>query len=334
MAISIRDVAAKAGVSVGTVSHVLNGNAAARIAPHTQERVRLAARDLGYRPNRVARSLGRRRSDTIGLLVGGLRNSFFVEILETVESLAREIGYHVLLEAAPSRKGSVVGHIAAQDYWPVDGVLMWSPPDRTLTDILGVPYSNTPVVYLGTSRTDATDWVGIDCEAGGRLAGELLLSRGCRRPAYLSPFAFHIAPYEETRNIGFKAVCQAAGVVPTMMLTSEETRAAGVRAGEQIAALPKNERPDGLFCHNDMIAIGVCCALRRAGLRLPEDIAVVGFDGVEEGLFLEIPLTTVELPIPELCRQGLNRLIHKLGGANEGGTGISLSPVLRPGGTA
>lgn len=335
MAISIRDVAAKAGVSVGTVSHVMNGNAAARIAPDTQERVRRAARDLGYRPNRVARSLGRRRTDTIGLLVGGLRNPFYVEILETVESLAREIGYHVLLEAAPSRYGTFGGYVSPPDYWPVDGVLMWSPFDQTLTDVLGVPYDNTPVVYLGTTRADATDWIAFDYEEGGRLAGERLLERGCRRVAFVAPYNFGIDVPEEPRHVGFKAVCDAAGIPPGMLLTQrEENRAVGVRIGEQIAAMPESERPDGVFCHNDLIAVGVCSGLHRAGLRLPEDIAVVGFDGIEEGLYLETPLTTVELPIPELCRLGLARLIQKLSGTDEVQRGVVLPSVLRSGGTA
>jgi DNA-binding LacI/PurR family transcriptional regulator len=340
MAVSIRDVAAKAGVSVGTVSHVLNGNIAARIAPDTQERVRHIARELGYRPNRVARSLGRRRTDTLGLLVGGLRNPFFVEILETVETMARAVGYHVLLEAAPSLHGTFGGYVTPPDYWPVDGVLMWATFDVGLTDVLGMPYRDTPVVYLGNARSETSDWVAFHYEQGGQLAAERLLSRGCHRIAYISPYAYGIDRHDEPRHRGFKRTCQSAGITPQLLLTGEEeTRAVGVRMGLEIAALPKSERPDGVFCHNDTIAIGVCAGLRRAGLSLPDDIAVIGFDGIEEGLYLETPLTTVALPIADLCQQGLHRLIQKLNDSRENqgamsAEGVLLSPSLREGGTA
>jgi DNA-binding LacI/PurR family transcriptional regulator len=339
MAISIRDVAARAGVSAGTVSHVLNGNQAARIAAETQDRVRRAASELGYRPNRVARSLGRRRTDTIGLLLGGLRNPFFVEVLESLEIESRRRGYHTLLEAAPSLHGTFGGHGLPPDYWPVDGVLMWTLFGRPLTDVLGDAYAETPVVYLGTEQPTHGHWVAFDYRRGGRLAAERLLTRGCRRPAYVTPYAYGVDRHDEPRHIGFHEVWVAAGVEPRMVLTrEEETRAAGVRAGMEIAALPAGERPDGVFCHNDLLAVGVCVGLRRAGLRIPEDVAVVGHDGIEEGQYLEAPLTTVALPVTDFCRLAVDKLVRRLEGANgtgDGGDGgVVLPPALRPGGTA
>src|SRR4051812_10796001 len=105
MAISIEDVAKRAGVAQSTVSHVLNGNTHARIAPATQERVKQAAADLGYRPNRLARSLGRRRTDTLGLMISGLQNPFYVQLMESIERVAADANYQVLLDAPPAHAG-------------------------------------------------------------------------------------------------------------------------------------------------------------------------------------------------------------------------------------
>jgi len=315
VAVSIREVAAKAGVSPGTVSHVLNGNEAARIALTTQERVRQAARDLGYRPNRIARSLGRRRTDTIGLLISGLKNPFFVEVLETAESLAVDAGYEVLLDTAPSVHGTFQTHGKIHSSWPVDGALVWAAGFQNAHNFLGSQAESIPIVYIGSVRDDDTDWVSFDYHHGGRSAAEHLLSQGYRRPAYVSPYAFGEDRHEEPRSVGFKEVCRAAGLETRVLLTNEqETRAAGLRAGTEIAAMPASERPDAVFCHNDPLAIGVYCGLRRAGLRVPEDVAVIGFDGVEDSQYLEIPLTTVRTSGEVLCRRALEILSRRLAG--------------------
>jgi len=315
VAVSIREVAAKAGVSPGTVSHVLNGNEAARIALTTQERVRQAARDLGYRPNRIARSLGRRKTDTIGLLISGLKNPFFVELLETAESLAVEAGYEVLLDSAPSVHGTFKSHGKISSSWPVDGALVWAAAFQDAHDFLGSQADTLPIVYIGSVRADNSDWASFNYTQGGRSAAEHLLSRGYRRLAYVSPYAFGEDRHEEPRSVGFKTVCAAAGLTPRLLLTHEqETRAAGLRAGTEIAMMPASERPDAVFCHNDPLAIGVYCGLRRAGLRVPEDVAVVGFDGVEDSQYLEIPLTTVRTSGEVLCRHALQILSRRLAG--------------------
>ncbi len=315
MAVSIKDVAARVGVSPGTVSHVLNGNKEARIALATQDRVRRIAAEMGYRPNRLARSLGRGRTDTIGLLISGLRNPFFVDVLESAEALALEAGYEVMLDAAPSAHGTYQGHGKLRD-WAVDGVLMWAVSSQSLERVLGTQAAQTtPVVYIGAVRKDDTDWVSFDLYDGGRQATEHLVSRGYRRIAYVSPYAFGEDRHEEPRHLAYKGVCAAAGLKPEfVLLHGEETRAAGLAAGRALAARPASERPDAVFCHNDVIAVGVYCGVRRAGLRVPEDIAIVGFDGVEEAQYLEVPLTTVRTPVDALCRHALNILSRRLNG--------------------
>jgi LacI family transcriptional regulator len=296
---------------------VLNGNKSARIAPATQERVRRAAAEMGYRPNRLARGLGKGRTDTIGLLISGLRNPFFVDIMENAEALALEAGYQVLLDAAPSVHGTYQGHGKILG-WPVDGVLMWAAHYQNLAMYLGPQAQNLPVVYLGSRRDDQTDWVTFDLYEGGRQVTEHLASRGYRRIAYVSPYAFGEDRHEEPRHQAYKGVCAAAGLKPEfVLLGEEETRAAGKQAGLEIAARPAASRPDAVFCHNDVIAMGVYCGLRRAGLRVPDDVAVVGFDGVDEAQYLEVSLTTVRTPADILCRRALEVLSRRLAGDRE-----------------
>ncbi|MBC8134744.1 MAG: LacI family DNA-binding transcriptional regulator [Fibrella sp.] len=311
-AISIREVAARAGVSPGTVSHVLNNNISARIASSTQDRVRSVAIELGYRPNRYARSLGRRKTDTIGLLISGLRNPFFVELLENAEHAALSAGLSVLLDTAPSVQGTYKVHAPIRSAWPVDGALVWSWNVQSAAEFLGTQADSLPLVYIGSTRADESDWVSFDYEVGGQIAAEHLLTRGYKQIAHISPYP-NDRERAEPRFIGCRKACDAAGVSLTEIITDgEETRRAGLRAALEIAALPREVRPDAVFCHNDVLAIGVYNGLIRAGVRVPEDIAVLGFDGIEEGRELPQILSTVHTDTVELTRVAMQLLLRRI----------------------
>ncbi|MBC8141068.1 MAG: LacI family DNA-binding transcriptional regulator [Armatimonadetes bacterium] len=330
--ISIREVAAKAGVSTGTVSHVLNNNVAARIATTTQDRVRMVAREMGYRPNRYARSLGRRKTDTIGLLISGLRNPFFVELLENAEHAALSAGYSVLLDTAPSVQGTYKVHAPLRSALPVDGALVWSWNTQVAAEFLGAQADSLPLVYIGSHRSDDSDWVSFDYEHGGRIAAQHLVERGYRHIGYVSPYDYR-AGKSEPRFWGCQSVCDEAGVPLTLLVTQgEETRRAGLRVAEQLAAMANGSRPDAVFCHNDVLAIGVYNGLIRAGLRVPEDIAVMGFDGIEEGDELPQTLTTVRTDTAELARAAI-ALLHRRIEENAVGTPeqIVILPTLTTG---
>ncbi len=314
MAVSIREVAARAGVSRGTVSSVLNERTEARIGSQTQERVRRVAQEMGYRPNRLARSLGRRRTDTIGLMIGGLRNPFFLDLMETAEELALAAGYDVLADTAfglrdPALQASKLAG------WPVDGILMWATGDLTLRHFLGGQADGVPVVYLGYPRNDGTSFVALDGYAGARAALEHLAQRGRKHIAYLSRGGSQSGRAGEARQRAYEDVCRERAL-PTRFLqmqqpeqvvpaTQEGWREGGVATGVALAALPAASRPDAVFCHNDAMALGLYHGLRRGGMRVPEDVAVVGFDGISEGLCLDKPLTTVVSPVREMCETAL-----------------------------
>jgi LacI family transcriptional regulator len=311
MAVSIRDIAQRAGVSTSTVSKVLNGSREP-IRLQTQDRIRRAVLELGYRPNRLAQSIARRKSGTIGLMISGLQNPFFVSLLETAESLLMTSGYQILLDAAPSVEGSYAQH-SRLNGWPVDGVLMWAFPEQSLQMYIGAQAADIPVVYLGNPRADASDHYG-----GGRLAVEHLLERGYRRIAYLG--ASQSGSLHGPRYQAYADACRKAGLTPeTIELEHRaETCETGLAGGLRLAALPPEQRPEAVVCVNDVLAIGVYHGLRRGGMRVPEDCAVVGFDGIKEGQCEDIPLTTVHSSVEKLCREAMAILKQRMEGDQEG----------------
>jgi len=323
MPVSLMDVAARAGVARGTVSSVLNNRSAqARISPQTQERIRRAAEELGYRPNRLAQGLGKGRTNIIGLMIPGLRNPFFLSLLEAAEERAFRDGYDVLPDSAFQLRASfnIEGKLSG---WPVDGVLIWVSPDKALPDFLGPWVQNLPVVYLGYRRTDNADWVAIDRDGGVRQAMEHLREKGYSRIAYLYPWQ-DLQPID-SRYIVYDQLCREFGIAPIKLaletlstqtryslITQAGLREAGLTTGLAIARRPVGDIPDAIVCHNDLVAIGLFNGLRRGGIRVPEDVAIVGFDGIEEGLYLDKPLTSVESPGLELIQTAMDILHESL----------------------
>jgi DNA-binding LacI/PurR family transcriptional regulator len=338
VAVSIDDVAQRAGVSRGTVSHVLNGNERARIAPATQERVRKAATDLGYFPNRIARSLGRRRTDTIGLVIPGLQNPFYVHLLESVERIAAEAGYQVLLDAAPSQ--SSAARPPKLRGWPVDGALIWGEEIYTVGHYADFQSNTIPIVCLGgETRADDRDWVVFDVYGGVRTALEYLVQeRGARRIGFVYPYSWVVRHPDEPRWHAYREMCEAHPEIVMQLLPTaqpEETRHAGLEMGLSLAAMTPAERPQAVLCFNDVVAQGVLFGLRRAGLRVPEDVAVVGVDGIDEGQHLDVPLTTVVLPFDALCREALQLLLRRIGeGRDAVPQRVTVPTYFRRGGTA
>ena len=313
MAISLKQVAQRAGVSDCTASKVLS-SVQSRISPDTRERVLQAAHEMGYVPNRIARSLGRGRTETLGLMISGQANPFFTKILEALETESARRGYQTIVDSAPSARGTFGGHGKLRG-WPVDGALMWSNgPDR-ISDYLGASAAETPVVYLGGSSIPAEDVVSFDGCEGVRQAITHLLAAGRRRIAYVAPYP-NYPPYHDARYTAYTEACREAGIRVQFLETSghEETRAAGLTVGTELAECPASARPDALLCHNDILAVGINCGLRRAGVRVPDEIAVVGQEGIDEGQFLVEPLTTVSFPVQPFAEAALRLLLRRIQG--------------------
>ncbi len=316
MQVSLEDIARGAGVARSTASRVLNGSGGATISQATQERVRRLAQELGYRPNRMAQRLRKRQADTIGLIVPHLRNPFFVEVVVWCQRFLSERGLNTVLYPTMLEDwgGATEYHLSR---WAVDGILYYGSPTDSIQKLLGESGdASIPTVYLGhlhESEPEALA-VALAVEELGRLAGVHLYERGhARRNAgvwCLSPPRDGVA-IRDARACGLERFCQEREI-PFSLVTgndiSDGLRGLGFSLGLQILALPAQARPGGIFCHNDLLAVGCLCALRRGGVNIPEEIALIGCDALPEGRFQELSLTTLRQPISTMCQQAVERL--------------------------
>ncbi|MDR3707393.1 MAG: LacI family DNA-binding transcriptional regulator [Capsulimonadaceae bacterium] len=341
MPVSLSDVAAKAEVSVATVSLVLNGKAVGRIPETTRVRVKRAALDLDYHPNRYAKGLQSRQTMNIGVLIQGLRNPYFAEIHEIVEDLICDHGYEVLFDSGRRinfEKGGGVGG------WPIDGILAWATSYQRINSSSSESSNNIPVVYVGSPRTDGTDFVTHNAEQGTLLALDYLWEQGYRRIGFSAPPNIEY-PAREFRREAYLKFCEDRSLRPdlvdvTPMLEMRNRyqsgyRQAGYEAGCRLASIPANSRPQAVLCYNDLIGIGMMNGALSEGLRIPEDVAIVGFDGIDEGKYQIRPLTTVVTPVDKTCSLALDILLGRISGnLEEAAQGIVLPMTLRIGKSA
>lgn len=316
MPVSIRDVASHVGVSHGTVSKALGGASRYNIPDATRRRIQESAEALGYRPNRAALALKTGRTQTLGLVTAGFRNPFFPALMESAESLLVEAGYQMLVLDAGADSFGTRRRRPSPAGWPVDGVLMWADVHQNLAMYVGAQAAGLPVVYLGYPRDDGADTASFDLAGGARQAAAHLWERGYKRWAFAYPPYSADWPQADPRFRACQDFCaehhDSLEALP--LDATEETGEAGRRVGLAVAARPPDARTDAILCLNDVLAIGLYHGLRRGGLRVPEDVAVVGFDGLREGQTLDRPLTTVSTSTEALCRAALDLLLARIGG--------------------
>lgn len=294
--VRIADVAKAAGVSSATVSLVLNG-AEARISPDTRERVRRIAEEIGYVPNPIARSLRTRSTRTIGLVSDRIATTPFAgRMLAGAQEVAREHGHLVILVDTDGHPEVEADAIRTLVNHQVDGIIYASMWHRVLRAPADLPPG---AVFLDCRPEDGGFPAVVPHDyAGGRAAVRELVEFGHRRVAFIDtdeerPVA------AELRYRAYVDVLTEAGIDPDPDLhVSVPTSAAGGRAAaEALWALPPDRRPTGVFVFNDRIAAGVYSWANRAGLRVPDDLSVVGYDDQQLiAAELDPPLTTVALP--------------------------------------
>ncbi|MFG2140206.1 LacI family DNA-binding transcriptional regulator [Streptomyces sp. NPDC048650] len=291
--VGIKDVARAAGVSVGTVSNVINRPDA--VASDTRSRVLSAIDRLGYVRSESARQLRAGRSRIMGLLVLDMGNPFFVDVARGAERAARAAGLGVMVcnsAQSPSEEAEYLSLFAEQR---VRGVLL-TPADASGRNIEslrrhGIPFVLVDRVAEGTSECS----VSVDDVAGGALAVRHLVDAGHRSIAYLSgPPGLNQV---KDRRVGALQALAEAGLPPEALRELSTERldvAAGRDAGARLLGLA--ERPTAAFCANDLLALGVLQAMYAAGVRVPEDIAIVGYDDIEFAAAAAVPLTSVRQP--------------------------------------
>ena len=319
------EVARQAGVSQPTVSLVLSRNPKARVAPETRERVLKAAEELGYRPNRLAQGLVRRRSYAIGVIVPSFANPVNTAIISGAERVAAQAGYAVLL--CETGDVDVSQHLKALADRQIDGVVVAGISERSLP--LAELHRLNLVLINQTSERFST--VADDSLAAGRLAAEHLVGLGHRRIAFVGPGSS--ASTFRLRERGFAARLRDAELVPSSdhWLRAEPTVQGGLGAMRALLALP--ERPTAVFCANDLIALGAHKACASAGIALPAEMSILGCDGVDMGTLVTPELSTIATPQRELGARAVRLLLRQLDAEGAAPTTQQLPVRLLPRGT-
>ncbi len=324
---TIKDIALKANVSYATVSRALNNKYG--VKEETRARILTIARELGYRPNVVARGLVMKKTHTIGLIIPDIANPFFPEVAGGVEDAIRGSGYGLFLCNSNWIRESELEYVSLLMERRVDGIIIAPISNYDVAAEVLDGRHQLPIVYLSASPagTDHSS-VAIDDTEGGFIATEHLIRKG------RNPIGF-IGSAERSRTIderleGFKNALEKYG----LPYSDRNVRFGGMKqqSGYELtkAMLEEGNRPEALFAENDLMAFGCIQAIRESGLNVPEDIAVVGFDDIPFASFPEVRLTTITQPKARMGRIAAEILLHEIESSPEHRTRrtVTLKPEL------
>ena len=294
---TINDVAAAAGVSRQTVTRALNDMA--DVSPATKQRVMAAAAALHYRPNRAAQRLVKGRDVTVGFVVGDLRNPYYPELASELSRRAAARDWGVIMVDLSGKDGDArVASVASR----VDAVIGHvSNEHRAVIDM------RTPTVLLADEPADDGAWVRLDYESGIREAVAHVLGTGRRRFGIIDS---EFAPSRRMQVL--KRVLDERGLAPAAEVFADDTHQGGIVAARELAA--SASRPDVVLCFNDVLAVGALKGFARAGIRVPQDIAVIGIDGLDIGTLVTPELTTLAVDMPEVAGRALELVDALLSG--------------------
>lgn len=318
---TIRDVAERAEVSVASVSRVLNG--AGPVTEATRQRVLRAVEALQYVPHSGARSLSTSKTDTVGVILPDLYGEFFSELIRGMDVAARALGYHLIVSSSHDDADEASAAIRSMR-GRVDGLIVLS-PHLDAANLASSLAGQLPVLLMNGGATDAgRPSIVVDNHGGAVAAVEHLIAIGRRRIAHIAGPAGNLEA--EARLAGYLEAMARAGL-PTMVVDGAFTKASGHAAGVELAGRPL--RPDAVFAANDNMAVGAMLALQEAGLDVPRDVALVGFDDIPLASLVRPGLTTLKIQIAETGRNALERLAKLIESAG-GSIADTACEVVRP----
>ena len=319
--VTIRDVAERAACGVSTVSRVLNASGPA--SPDVRERVLTAARELGFEFSEIGRSLQSRRSNTLAVLVPSLRNDVFAMAIEGGQKAAAAAGYQMLLSCVNYDEDSEIEAIRTLIAKGIDGAVLTvaNPDDSAALDCLerhGVPYC-----LLFNQPTNPVASLGVDNVAAARMVAERLHAAGHREVGFVA-LGFRASERSRLRYEGFCEGLKKNGHADAHLLEATNDPQ---RFQSQIAAFASDHpQMTAIFASNDLLALSCIRALARSGLRVPEDISVVGFDGIDTGELVTPSLATIVTPNAEMGRMAVIRVIDMIRSGNRTSSGRDFLP--------
>lgn len=324
MAATIKEIAQRANVSIATVSRSLNNGP--RVKKETRRLVMKIAKEMNYNPNLLARNFVKKRTSTIGLVMPDLVDEFFTEIIRGVDEVAFSQGYHMMVANTHSSRSMIESIMGFMGNGLVDGVILMAPTlDDSAKEVL--KNSRTPLVLIGDkSGLEHLDAIEIDNYQGAYdMTRYLAVKKGYRKIAHIT------GPPQNTdalsRLNGYKCALEdnCIDVDSKLIIGGDFT----IRGGEMACRklLSGKNRPEVIFAANDMMAIGCYNVITRRKMRIPEDIAVTGFDNIFVSGFLSPRLTTVDVPISELGRSAASILLSKVSSPGKSGTKKISLPV-------
>jgi LacI family transcriptional regulator len=319
--VTIRDVAQTAAVSVATVSRTLSGSE--RVSARTREHVLRVAGELDFVPHAGAQSLSLQRTDTIGVILPDLHGEYFSELIRGLDHGARGCRQNLLLSAS---HGEISDAIAALRTMRsrVDGLVVMAPfTDGELVE-QSVRRSVPLVLLANTGEAASHAAFGVDNHAGALAVARHLQAEGHRRIAFIGGPVDNVEAQERLR--GFRDAHREAGRKPGPVMRGNFREESGFAAA---TLLLTKARPDAIFAANDAMALGCLQALRNAGLRVPDDIALAGFDDIPVARLLDPPLTTVGVPIAEIGREAIETCVKMVRGEIATPPSVKFTPVLK-----
>lgn len=321
----MKDVARQAGVSTSTVSHVINKD---RFVSDTiTEKVNAAIKSLNYAPSALARSLKLNQTHTIGMLITASTNPFYSELVRGVERSCFERGYSLVLCNTEGDEQRMNSNLETLMQKRVDGLLLLCTETHQPSQEIMQRYPSIPTVMMDWAPFDGdSDLIQDNSLLGGDMATQYLIDKGYTRIACIA------GPLDKTparlRLEGYQSAMQRSGLPlhDEYLITSDFEFGGGLTAMQSLLALA--EPPQAVFVGNDAMAVGVYQALYQAGLSVPRDMAVVGYDDIELAAFMTPPLTTIHQPKDELGELAIDVLIHRMAQPGQKQQRVQLTPEL------
>lgn len=299
---TLKDVAKETGLTVSTVSRVLNNRG--YISEETRQKVYDAMKTLNYHPNEVARSLSKKSTNTIGVIVPHIRHPYFAELISNLENQASKKGYKILLCNSREKGEKEKEYLDMCTSNRVAGIILCS----GTVDVEEFKGSNIPLITVERYLENGTASVECDNHQGGRLAASQLIQNGCRNLIHFSGVHETAMP-ADYRAIGFKEVCQENNVMYKEIATNA-FQYNQLEYHEFIeTVLKENPEADGIFASSDLIAAQILQVCWQKGIKVPQELKIVGFDDVNIANLTTPRITTIHQPIKEMAAMAIDLLI-------------------------